>query len=107
LRPTLEDHHLRVYVGVDASVRHDQTAIVACSYDRQSKAVRLVTHRTFQPSPDDPLDFEHTIEATILELSRRFRVREVRFDPYQMQASAQRLVARGIPMVETRKPAAA
>jgi phage terminase large subunit-like protein len=46
------------------------------------------------------LDFERTIEATILELSRRFRVREVRFDPYQMQASAQRLVARGVPMVE-------
>jgi phage terminase large subunit-like protein len=54
LRPILEDHHLPIYVGLDASVRHDQTAIVACSYDRQSKAVRLVTHRTFQPSPDDP-----------------------------------------------------
>ena len=99
-RPVLEDRNLYVYVGIDASVKHDATAIVACSYDRQTKAVRLVTHRTFQPSPDDPLDFENTIEATILDLARRFSVREVRFDPYQMQASAQRLTARGIPMVE-------
>ena len=99
-RPVLEDRNLYVYVGIDASVKHDATAIVACSYDRQTKAVRLVTHRTFQPSPDDPLDFENTIEATILDLARRFRVHEVRFDPYQMQASAQRLTARGIPMIE-------
>jgi phage terminase large subunit-like protein len=99
-RPVLEDRALPVYVGVDASVKHDQTAIVACSYDRETKAVRLVTHRTFQPRPDDPLDFEHTIEATIQDISRRFNIREVRFDPYQMQASAQRLTARGIPMIE-------
>ena len=93
-RPALEDRSLDVYVGVDASVRHDQTALVACSYDRGAKTVRLVTHRTFQPSPDDPLDFEDTIEATIRDFARRFRVREVRYDPYQMQASAQRLTAR-------------
>jgi len=99
-RPALEDRSLDVYVGVDASVRHDQTALVACSYDRGAKTVRLVTHRTFQPSPDDLLDFENTIEATIRDFARRFRVREVRYDPYQMQASAQRLTARGVPMLE-------
>jgi len=31
---------------------------------------------------------------------RAFQVRECRFDPYQMQASAQRLLAHGVPMVE-------
>jgi phage terminase large subunit-like protein len=59
-----------------------------------------VWHRIFQPSPDDPLLFEDTIERTLLDLRRRFWVREVRFDPWQMQAVAQRLTAAGLPMVE-------
>jgi phage terminase large subunit-like protein len=45
-------------------------------------------------------DFEATIERTLLELQRRFYVREVRFDPYQMQSTAQRLTVAGLPMVE-------
>jgi hypothetical protein len=36
----------------------------------------------------------------MLELHARFELREVRFDPYQMQASAQRLQRAGVPMVE-------
>ena len=60
----------------------------------------MVTHRIFQPSAADPLDFEATIENTLIEMRARFRVREVRFDPYQMQAVAQRLLKRGVPMVE-------
>ena len=54
----------------------------------------------FQPSPEDPLDFEATIEATLLAIRRRFWVREVRYDPWQMQAVAQRLVTAGLPMIE-------
>ena len=62
--------------------------------------VRLITHKIFQPSPKDPLDFESTIEKTLLDLKQRFRIREVRFDPWSMQATAQRLVRAGINMVE-------
>jgi phage terminase large subunit-like protein len=99
-RPLLMDRTLPVWLGVDASVKRDSTAIVACTWDRATNKVRLITHRIFQPTADDPLDFEATIEATLLEVVRRFRVREVRFDPYQMQAVAQRLSARHVPMVE-------
>jgi len=89
-----------VWVGVDASVKRDSTAICVASYDRALKKVRLVLHRVFQPTPDDPLDFEDTIENTVLSLARCFQVREVKYDPYQMQASAQRLLAQQIPMGE-------
>jgi phage terminase large subunit-like protein len=99
-RPLLSDHALRVWVGVDASTKRDSTAIVVCAYDRAAKRVRMVWHRIFQPRPDDPLDFENTIETTLQQLARRFRLVEVRYDPYQMAATAQRLIARGIPMVE-------
>ena len=100
VRPVLADRRLEVWVGVDASVKRDSTAIVACAWDEKAKQARLVWHRVFQPSPTDPLEFETTIEATLRELVQRFRVAEIRFDPYQMAAVAQRLTRDRVPMVE-------
>src|SRR4029077_18211795 len=51
-------------------------------------------------SPDEPLDFESTIEATVLNLAKRFDVRRVLFDPYQMQSTAQRLIRADIRIEE-------
>src|ERR1700730_592617 len=99
LSPAVADLSLPVYVGVDASVKRDSTAIVACTFDTAAQRVRLVWHRIFQPTIKDPLDFEATVESTILDLCRRFRVREVRFDPYQLIAVAQRLTSKRVPMV--------
>jgi phage terminase large subunit-like protein len=100
LSPMLTDPTLQVWVGVDASVKRDSTAIVCTTFDHKAQKVRLVWHRIFQPSPHDPLDFEATIEKTLLELRRRFYVREVRYDPYQLVAVAQRLTQQGLPMAE-------
>ena len=94
------DRGLRVEVGVDASTKHDSTGLVATTWDRLLQKVRLAAHRTFQPSPDDPLDFEDTIERTLLEWRQRFRVTRVLFDPHQMQATAQRLRRAGLPIEE-------
>lgn len=98
--PVPRDPAMPIWVGVDASVKHDSTAVVATTYDRGAKKVLLVWHRVFQPSPDDPLDFENTIERALLDLRNRFYLREVRYDPYQMVAVAQRLQRAGVPMVE-------
>jgi phage terminase large subunit-like protein len=46
------------------------------------------------------LDFEATIESTLLDLDKRFRVIKVLFDPWQLQSVAQRLRARGLNVVE-------
>jgi phage terminase large subunit-like protein len=51
-------------------------------------------------SPDAPLDFEQTVEDTLLALHQRFNLQEARYDPYQMQASAQRLAKEGVNIVE-------
>ena len=99
-RPIVQDRQLSVWVGIDASVKRDSTAIVACTWDRTAKQVRLVNHRIFQPSPDQPLDFELCIEHTLLALKQRFNVRQAIFDPYQMQASAQRLKREGMRIEE-------
>lgn len=99
-KPIVQDRQLSVWVGVDASVKRDSTAIVAVTWDRTAKQVRLVNHRIFQPSPDQPLDFELCIEHTLLALKQRFNLRMVYFDPYQMQASAQRLKREGVRIEE-------
>lgn len=100
LRPVVADREMPVWVGVDASVKRDSTALVAVTWDRAVKRVRLVWHRVFQPSPADPLDFEATIERELLALRTRFAVRRIWYDPYQLVSSAQRLTRAGLPMVE-------
>jgi phage terminase large subunit-like protein len=57
-------------------------------------------HRIWQPSPDEPLDFEKTIEATVLDLHKRFNVRACLYDPWQMAGSAQKLSRAGVKMQE-------
>ena len=66
--PVLADKLLSIWVGVDASVKHDSTAIVACTWEEATQRVRLVFHRVFQPTPEEPLDFEAAIEGTLLDL---------------------------------------
>ena len=100
LTPVLEDKRLHVWAGVDASVKRDSTALVAVTYDKKAKTVRLVNHRVFVPSPGDPIDFEATVEATLLDWRKRFLLRKVWFDPYQMASVAQRLTRAGVKIEE-------
>lgn len=99
-RPVLKDHSLPVFLAVDASLKRDSTAIIACSYDADLRKVRLINHKVFQPTPNQPLNFEATIEHTVKEWCALYGVRSVHFDPWQMASVAQRLSVAGIPMRE-------
>ena len=70
LTPTLE--RIPIYVGVDASTKRDSTALVAVTFDKKTQMVRLVQHRVFTPAPGDPINFEQTVEATIIDWRKRF-----------------------------------
>lgn len=100
LKAAFIDRSVPVWVGVDASVKRDSTAIAAVTWDRQAQKCRLLWHSIFQPTKDDPIDFEEQVEATIFDLHKRFRVKLVRYDPFQMAASAQRLAKAGVKMEE-------
>ena len=100
LKPDFGQRGLPVYAAVDASIKHNSTAIVVTHWDEKAQQVRLIFHRVYQPSPDQPLDFERTIERTLLDLRKRFLLRKVLFDPWQMQAIAQRLTRLGIKVEE-------
>ena len=76
IAPIIADQNLPVWIGVDASVKHDSTAIVAVTMTDDQR-VRLVTHRIFQPSPSEPLDFEDAVESTLIDLCQRFAVRKI------------------------------
>jgi phage terminase large subunit-like protein len=100
LLPLREDKSLSVWIGVDASVKRDSTALVCCAYSKPSKCVRLIGHRVFQPSATDVIDFEGTVEKTILEWRDRFQLRKVYTDPFQMVSVAQRLAKQCVKIEE-------
>ena len=79
-------------------VKHDSTAIVAVTWDDDKP--RLVAHRVFQPRPDDPIDFELTVERTLLDFNKRFCVQKVLFDPVHASSVMQRLSREGIDVEE-------
>ena len=85
-------------------VKRDSTALVAVTFDKKAQMVRLVQHRVFTPAPGDPINFEHTVEATIIDWRKRFVLRAIWFDPYQMQASAQRLAKAACRSKNIRRP---
>jgi phage terminase large subunit-like protein len=99
-RPVPADPSMSVWVGVDASTKRDSTGIAVVTWDKATKKARLVWHRIITPRPGAPIDFESHVEETLLGLKSRFRVREVRYDPYQMAATAQRMTRAGLNMVE-------
>jgi len=100
LAPVAIDRDLPVWVGLDASTKRDSTAIVAVTWDDDAKRVRLVWYRVFVPTRKDPIDFETMIEETVLNLAERYKLQRVVYDPFQMAATAQRLVKAGIRMEE-------
>ena len=76
-----------LWVGVDASTKRDSTALVAVTLDKKTQIVKLVGHRVFTPSPGDPINFEQTVEATLLDWRKRYFLRQVYFDPFQLVPS--------------------
>lgn len=50
-------------------------------------------------TPGNTIDFGR-IEADLLEVTKRFSVREVAYDPWQMTQFSQRMMSLGLPMIE-------
>jgi phage terminase large subunit-like protein len=97
-RPPLPNPRLQLYLGCDASVKKDRSAIV--SVYRDGNMVCLGPYTWWQPSKAKPMDLEESMEAYIKVLSRNFDIAEVRYDPFQFHRSATTLTKEGINMVE-------
>ncbi len=99
-RPILPQPYLELFVGVDASIKHDSAAVLAITYDREESRAVLARHRIWQPTALDPLDIDATLGAFLRELHRGYRLRGVLYDPYQMHDLSTRLRQEGLPMQE-------
>jgi phage terminase large subunit-like protein len=84
-RPLLPTRDVRLFIGVDGSIKHDSAAIVAVRWDGDHLALAL--HRIWQPTPEEPLDLEATIEAELKSLHQRYQLAKIAYDPYQLHRS--------------------
>ena len=79
-------------------MKKDRSAVV--SVYRDGNKVKLGPKRFWQPTPQDPMDLEETMEAYLLELNRGYTLISVKYDPFQFHRSATTLVKKGLPMEE-------
>jgi hypothetical protein len=96
--PLLPTTARKLFLGVDASTKHDSSAVVGVYVD--DNRVVLALHRIWRPNPTEPLDLEATIEAYLRDLHRRYRVSAILCDPYQLHRSITTLRAAGLPIHE-------
>jgi phage terminase large subunit-like protein len=99
-RPQLPSRGLVIYAAADASIKHDNAAVVAVGYNRDVGKVMLVRHRIWQPTALSPLDIDGTIGEFLRELSDGYNLEGVYYDPYQLHDLSTRLRAEGLPMIE-------
>jgi phage terminase large subunit-like protein len=87
-----------IFVGVDASTKHDTTAVVAVRWN--AGKVELVDHRIWTPSPEEPIDLEATVEGYLRTLRQGYAVRAVKADPFQLHSIIGRLALEGLAIEE-------
>ena len=89
-----------LFIGVDASVKHDSTALVAVKYDRgYGDRLVLATHKIWVPSPGNPMDFEATLEFYLRRLENySTHIEKILVDPFQMHRTITTLEQAGLPI---------
>jgi phage terminase large subunit-like protein len=88
-----------LFIGIDASVKHDSTALVCVKYQRHSENLVLAAHRIWVPTPDAPMDFEATIEFFLRRLENyQTRIEKILVDPFQMHRTITTLEQAGLPI---------
>lgn len=84
-----------VWVGVDMALKHDSIAVVTVGFNGE----RLVSVAKIW-LPDGGVMDVAAVESYLRELSQKFEVREIAYDPAFFQRSAEALAEDGFPMVE-------
>lgn len=89
-----------IYVGVDAGVKRDCTAIVAVGYDAQRAKLGIVCHRIWTPQEGEWFDLDNTVERYIRDLYNRYTVARIVYDRTQLHQTMTRLYYAGMPVKE-------
>jgi len=93
-------YNLPVSIGVDAAIKRDCTAIVGCVHDSNIGKTIMLFHKIWTPIKGEWFDLEATVEAYLLEQSKKFNVISILCDPAHLHQTLTRLKFRGLPVVE-------
>ncbi|MDG0868004.1 hypothetical protein GKO46_13120 [SAR202 cluster bacterium JH702] len=88
----------RYVAALDLGLVHDRTALAVCHMEAGQPTLDYL--RVWEGNQAQPVSIE-AVEDELLAVSRRFRLRKMFFDPWQLQASMQRL-RRKLPVTEFR-----
>ena len=99
LRPSLPDKKLLIWVGVDASVSGDTSAVSVVTKTLNNK-IRLVGYRIWKPNRKNKMNLERTIGDYLRELYRGYLVIKIMYDPYQLHSLMTGLFEEGLPVEE-------
>lgn len=92
--------HWPVYVGVDAGVKRDCTAIVVVGYDSQRAKLGVVRHQIWTPKENEWFDLDVTVERYLRDLYNRYKVSSIVYDRTQLHQTMTRLHYSGLPVKE-------
>jgi len=90
--------NLPVSVGVDASTKHDTTAVVGCYYDASRKKVGIAFHRIWKPA-GGIVDLSE-VEDYILTIAKVCHINTLVYDPTQLHQMMTNMAKRGFKTVE-------
>lgn len=80
-------------VALDLGLTHDRTARVVTHFNPEDQKVYVDSIRVWEGSPDSPVPI-YDVERDLIEVTERFGCRTLVIDPWQLQATIQKL--RGI-----------
>lgn len=87
------------WVGIDVGIKRDSSAIVTVQYREDDPAILHAKARIWVPTADEPVDVTDLM-GYLRELTKRYRVGAVSFDPRFFDVPAKFLYDEGLPMVE-------
>ena len=91
---------LPIYIGVDAGVKRDCTAIVGVAHDHERGRIGIVFHKIWTPVAGETLDLDVTVEQYLLKKYQQYRIKLVGYDPTFLYQTVLKLKAKGLPMQE-------
>lgn len=88
-----------VYIGVDAAPKRDSTAVVGTTYDPAKGIVIELFHKIWTPTTEQ-LDLDETMSQYIQDLSKRFHIVCIGYDPAHLYQLMLNLQKAGYPVKE-------
>jgi len=86
-------------MGLDLGISHDHAGLAVLGVHREQRSMRLARLVSWAPGDNGQVDLIN-VEQTVYDISRKFGVRWVGYDPYEARLMAQQLKRRGVNMQE-------